>query len=114
LFTTPTKQEYGMPLTSKKNTAILFAILAAAFYALSAPASKYILAPTPPTMMAAFLYLGAGSGMLLITLGRRITHTPNPADRPTRAHPRAARLPGATRSESADAAGAGRVVWADS
>ena len=74
-----------MPLTSKKNTAILFAILAAAFYALSAPASKYILATTTPTMMAAFLYLGAGSGMLLITLGRRITHTPNPADRLTRA-----------------------------
>ena len=74
-----------MPLTSKKNTAILFAILAAAFYALSAPASKHILATTTPTMMASFLYLGAGSGMLLITLGRRITHTPNPADRLTRA-----------------------------
>jgi len=61
-----------MPPTSKKNTAILFAILAAAFYALSAPAAKHILATTTPTMMASFLYLGAGSGI----------KTPSPTGRP--------------------------------
>ena len=45
------------------NKAVFFAILAAALYALNSPVSKLLLADTPPTMMAAFLYLGAGAGM---------------------------------------------------
>lgn len=39
------------------------AILAAAFYALNSPLSKLLLGDVAPTMMAAFLYLGAGLGM---------------------------------------------------
>lgn len=45
---------------------IAWAILAAALYALNAPVSKLLLASVPPTMMAAFLYLGAGVGMLAV------------------------------------------------
>lgn len=47
---------------------VLFAILAAAFYALNSPLSKLLLNEIPPTMMAAFLYLGAGFGMSLFQL----------------------------------------------
>ena len=42
---------------------IVCAILAAAFYALNSPLSKLLLGKMGPTMMAAFLYLGAGAGM---------------------------------------------------
>lgn len=48
-----------------KNTATGFAILAAALYALNIPVSKILLNHVPPTMMAAFLYLGAGVGLLV-------------------------------------------------
>lgn len=41
-----------------KTVAIIFAILAAALYAISTPVSKVLLQSVPPTM-AAFLYLGA-------------------------------------------------------
>ena len=50
----------------KKNSGILCAILAAAFYALSAPFSKILLNYIPETLTAGFLYLGAGICMLLI------------------------------------------------
>jgi len=50
---------------------IAWAILAAALYALNAPVSKLLLASVPPTMMAAFLYLGAGAGMLAVGAVRR-------------------------------------------
>lgn len=52
-------------MTSKKR-AIIYAVLAAALYALNAPISKLLLMQIPSTMMAGLLYLGAGSGMLLI------------------------------------------------
>ncbi len=45
------------------STAILLAILAAALYAISTPVSKVMLQVVPPTMVAAFLYIGAGIGM---------------------------------------------------
>lgn len=54
-----------------KPTADLFAILAAALYAVNIPLSKELLAHTGPTMMAALLYLGAGLGLLLWGLGER-------------------------------------------
>src|SRR5574344_2780506 len=63
----------------RKNTqyrwAIFFAILAAALYAISMPMSKILLRHVSPMMMAAFLYLGAGVGMLLLGLVRASTHT---------------------------------------
>lgn len=48
-----------------KNIATFFAILAAALYAINIPLSKVLLELVPPTMMAAFLYLGAGIGLFL-------------------------------------------------
>lgn len=61
---------------NKNTTAIIFAILAAALYAVSTPVSKVLLQSVPPTMVAAFLYLGAGVGMGMMILGRKLTHTP--------------------------------------
>jgi len=42
-----------------KHTATMFAILAAALYAINIPLSKILLKQVEPTMMTAFLYLGA-------------------------------------------------------
>ena len=53
--------------------AVFFAILAAALYALNSPLSKLLLQSVPPTMMAGFLYLGAGIGMALIGVLRKKT-----------------------------------------
>lgn len=46
-----------------KHTAVLFAILAAALYAINIPLSRILLTQIDPAMMAALLYLGAGSGL---------------------------------------------------
>lgn len=51
---------------------IFLAILAAALYALNAPFSKMLLDYMPPTLMAGCLYLGAGLGMSVIALARRV------------------------------------------
>ena len=53
---------------------IFFAILAAALYALNSPFSKLLLQNVPPTMMAGFLYLGAGMGMAVMGLARQHIH----------------------------------------
>lgn len=57
-------------MKTKQCTAIFWAILAAALYAISTPISKGLLNEIPPTMMAALLYLGAGIGMSIIGLFR--------------------------------------------
>ena len=41
-------------------------MLAAALYAVSIPFSKLLLVEVPPTMLAAFLYIGAGIGMAVL------------------------------------------------
>ncbi len=51
-----------------KHIATTFAILAAALYALNMPFSKLLLTRVEPTMMAAFLYLGAGIGLFFYGL----------------------------------------------
>lgn len=51
-----------------KNIATFFAILAAALYAINIPLSKLLLTQVSPTMVAAFLYLGAGLGLYLYGL----------------------------------------------
>ena len=48
-----------------KNIATVFAIVAAALYAINIPLSKILLEYISPTMLAAFLYLGAGVGLLI-------------------------------------------------
>ena len=50
---------------------ILLAVLAAALYALNSPFSKLLLDYMPPTLMAGFLYLGAGLGMGAIAIVRK-------------------------------------------
>ena len=48
-----------------KTIATFFAILAAALYAINIPLSKILLQHVSPTLMAAFLYLGAGIGLFI-------------------------------------------------
>lgn len=55
-------------MNRKQKRGVLFAILAAAFYALNSPLSKLLLGQVPVTMLAAFLYLGAGGGMAVLQL----------------------------------------------
>ena len=57
------------------STGIFLAILAAALYALNSPLSKLLLGFMPPTLMAGFLYLGAGLGMGVIALFRMARKT---------------------------------------
>ncbi|MDE6584163.1 MAG: DMT family transporter [Anaeroplasmataceae bacterium] len=51
---------------------IFLAILAAALYAINSPMSKILLEYMPATLMAGFLYIGAGIGMLAIALIKKI------------------------------------------
>lgn len=60
-----------------QTIAALWAVLAATLYALNAPFSKLLLHTVPPTMMAAFLYLGAGAGLSLVRLVQRIWGIPD-------------------------------------
>lgn len=57
----------------KKNNyyGIMLAILAAALYAINSPFSKMLLNYMPSTLMAGFLYVGAGLGMGIIALIRK-------------------------------------------
>lgn len=57
---------------NKKAGGIFLAILAAALYAVSSPFSKLLLDYMPSTLMAGFLYIGAGLGMLAVALIRKL------------------------------------------
>lgn len=59
------------------KTGIFLAILAAAFYAVNSPLSKILLDYMPSTLMAGFLYIGAGMGMGAIALIRKLKKTEN-------------------------------------
>lgn len=58
-------------MSAKMTVSILYAVLAAVFYALNMPASKLLLKYMEPTMLAAFLYLGAGIGIGALFLFHR-------------------------------------------
>lgn len=64
---------------------IVCAVLAAALYAVNTPFSKLLLDAVPPTLMAGFLYIGAGAGMLLIALFRKMRHDPGKEGKLTKA-----------------------------
>ena len=64
---------------------IFTAILAAALYALNSPLSKLLLEYVPPTLMAGFLYIGAGLGMGIVALVRRSRRTAAAEEKLTRA-----------------------------
>ena len=53
---------------SKRNIAVLFAIMAAILYGFSSPLSKLLLVKLSPYFMASLLYFGAGIGMFFVNL----------------------------------------------
>ena len=63
---------------------IFLAALAARLYALSSPFSKLLLEYMPSTLMAGFLYLGAGLGMTALAFGRKAAGRPEAEARLTR------------------------------
>lgn len=65
-----------------KSKSIAFAILAAVFYAINAPFSKLLLNHIGPTTMAALLYLGAGIGVGMMSIGRNKDEKLNKKDLP--------------------------------
>ena len=58
----------------KKTTAILLAVLAAAFYAVNVPFSKLLLNQIGPTFLASLLYFGAGIGIGILYLSNPKKH----------------------------------------
>lgn len=54
-----------------KRPAVIYAILAALCYGISAPISKILLNGMTPALMASLLYLGAGAGMIALNLCRK-------------------------------------------
>lgn len=54
-------------MKSQKALAIVDSLLAAIFYAINMPASKILLRNIAPTILAGFLYLGAGIGVWLLS-----------------------------------------------
>ncbi len=65
---------------TKNKLAIFFAILAAALYAINVPVSKLLMEQVNPTMMAGFLYLGAGVGMGIMLCTKKLCKVANTAD----------------------------------
>src|ERR1043165_7346414 len=58
----------------RSNIGYIFqALLAALFFGASAPISKLLLGNVPPILMAAFLYLGSGTGISFVKLYQRLT-----------------------------------------
>ena len=64
-------------MNKNKNIAVLYALAAAVFYALNVPCSKLLLAHIEPTVMAAFLYFGAGFGVGIMYFFHRKNETPS-------------------------------------
>ncbi|MDY4976815.1 MAG: DMT family transporter [Clostridia bacterium] len=55
----------------KKAKSLIYALLAAAFYAINVPMSKLLLYHIEPVTMAALLYLGAGMGIGMMSFGKK-------------------------------------------
>ncbi len=58
-------------MKNKKTAAVVFALLAAVFYAINMPCSKILLSRIGPTVLAGLLYIGAGIGTTIIYLSKR-------------------------------------------
>lgn len=65
------EQVYTADMKSSNRSGIFLAVLAAALYAINSPFSKFLLDYMPPTLMAGFLYIGAGVGMSVIAIFRK-------------------------------------------
>ena len=62
-------------MKNKKIIAVIFAVMAAGLYAISMPISKLLLNKIDPTLLAALLYLGAGSGIGVLKLFSKKNNT---------------------------------------
>lgn len=71
-------------MKNKNLRGILLAVLAAALYAINSPCSKLLLEYLPSTLMAGFLYVGAGLGMGVIAIFRRVRKTSGAEQKITR------------------------------
>ena len=60
-------------MVTKNTKGIFLAILAASLYAVNAPFSKILLNSMPSTLMAGFLYIGAGLGTAVIAILRKMS-----------------------------------------
>ena len=60
-------------MVTKNTKGIFLAILAASLYAINAPFSKILLDSMPSTLMAGFLYIGAGLGTAVIAILRKMS-----------------------------------------
>ncbi|MBO4689233.1 MAG: DMT family transporter [Clostridiales bacterium] len=58
-------------MKDKNTRPVTYAILAAILYALSTPVSKILMTQIPPSFLAGLLYLGAGFGILPISLVKK-------------------------------------------
>lgn len=72
-------------MKKSNGVGIALAILAAALYAINSPFSKLLLEYMPSTLMAGFLYLGAGLGMGVIALFRKLNKRERAEEKITRA-----------------------------
>ena len=78
----------GYKLKPNIRHGIFLAVLAAGLYSLNSPFSKLLLDYLPSTLMAGFLYAGAGIGMLIIALIRKLSNRPETEERLTKCeHP---------------------------
>ena len=68
------KLEFMDEIMNKKVLSIFLVVLAAALYAINIPLSKLLLNCIEPTMMASYLYLGAGIGIGLVFLITKKTY----------------------------------------
>ena len=71
-------------MRASKTVGIFLAILAAALYAINSPFSKLLLEYMPSTLMAGFLYLGAGLGMGGIAVLRKVKKSERREERITK------------------------------
>ena len=71
-------------MESTMKHGIFLAVLAAGLYAVNSPFSKLLLEYMPSTLMAGFLYLGAGLGMTALAFGRKAAGRPEAEARLTR------------------------------
>ena len=67
-----------------KHFATFYAILAAALYTINVPFSKILLNYVEPTMMAAFLYLGAGVGLFAYGVASKLAGKTSHSERLTK------------------------------
>ncbi len=75
----------GRLLKKTTGAGIFLAVLAAALYAINSPFSKLLLDYMPSTLMAGFLYIGAGLGMGVIALFRKLKKVERTEEKITKA-----------------------------